>query len=210
VLTIANTGKPTKLCRLARTGYASMNQYKFSLILRGIDALTPEHVDALYAAGCDDAILGARDGAQFADFVRTAPTLPAALSSAIESVESALPGAQVVRIAPDDLVNLTEIASRTGRTKESIRLYAEGQRGPGNFPAPVVWVSAKHRIWQWADVVEWFAEALGETLAEGEAAQFVAALNGALEVRWRGSQLSSAEERAEVAKVLEKELAELA
>jgi predicted DNA-binding transcriptional regulator AlpA len=186
-----------------------MNQYKFSLIIKGIDTLTRDHVDALYAAGCDDAILGARDGAQFADFERTAPTLPAALSSAIETVEATLPGAQVVRVTPDDLVNLTEIATRTGRSKESIRLLSEGRRGPGNFPAPVAWVSTKHRIWQWADVVEWFAQAFGEQLAEGEAAQFVAALNGALEVRWRGSQLSSDEERAEVAKVLEKELAEL-
>src|SRR5689334_7300622 len=108
-----------------------MTQYKFSLVIRGIDALKPEHVDALYAAGCQDAILGARDGAQFADFVRSAPTFPAALSSAIASVEIALPGAKVVRVAPDDLVNLTEIAARTGRTKESIRLYSEGRRGPG-------------------------------------------------------------------------------
>jgi hypothetical protein len=187
-----------------------MARTRFSLIIRGVDALEPEHIDALYAAGCDDAVFGTRDGAFFADFARDVDSLPAALAAAMESVETAVPGAQVVRVTPDDLVNLTEIAARTGRTKESVRLYSEGRRGPGGFPAPVVWVAGKHRIWQWSDIVQWWTNALGEARDDDESAQFIAALNGALEVRWRGAQLSDPEERAQVAKVLEREVVALA
>jgi hypothetical protein len=183
-------------------GSPPMDKFRFSLILRGIDALRSDHIDRVYAHGCSDAVFGARDGAPFADFARESKSFPTAVMSAIEQIESAVPDAQVVRVAPDDLVNLTEIATRTGRSKESIRLLAEGRRGPGGFPAPVAWIGGTHRIWQWSDVAHWFSERLGEGHSEGEAAQFVAALNGALEVRWRSAQLSTSDERAGVAKIL--------
>jgi hypothetical protein len=186
-----------------------MPKFRFTLILRGIDAIQPEHIDALLEAGCDDAIFGSRDRVPFAEFAREAPSLPAAITSAIESIESAVPGARVIRVAPDDLVNLTEIAARTGRTKESVRLYSEGRRGPGGFPPPVVWVAGRNRVWQWSDVARWFDEELGEVHQETDASEFVAAFNGALEVRWRGARLATAEERAQVVKVLREELVAL-
>src|ERR1044072_8234336 len=102
-----------------------MAKLRFSFILKGIDVLSPHLIDALHAHGCDDAVFGSRDRTPFADFVREADSLPRAVLEALEAVERAVPGAQVVRVAPDDLVSLTEISARTGRTKESIRLLAD-------------------------------------------------------------------------------------
>src|ERR1051326_6253015 len=42
--------------------------YSFSLILQGASELTPEIADALYESGCDDALVGSRDGVLFSDF----------------------------------------------------------------------------------------------------------------------------------------------
>lgn len=180
--------------------------FRFVLLIRGADLRAPENFDALHAGGCGDAIYGRRQGIQFAEFARADTSLDSAVISAIDAVEAAVPGAQVVRVEPDDLVTLTEIANRTSRTKESVRLYSEARRGPGGFPAPVAWLAAKQRIWQWADVVAWFEEQLGERLPTGASAQFLAVLNNALEVRWRSPRLTTADERASIAEFLERDL----
>jgi hypothetical protein len=183
-----------------------MDTYSFTLLIRGTDVLADEHTDALFEAGCDDALFGERDGVQYADFDREGNTFAAAVGSAVADIETAVPGALVVRVQPDDLVTLTAIADRVGRSKESVRLLAAGYRGPGGFPAPVSWVAGKNRLWQWADVAEWFRSDLAGEVPAARSAAFIAALNGALEARWRASEISEREEREELAKVLKQDL----
>ena len=83
--------------------------YSFTLLLRGANPL--DHLDALYDAGCDDAIFGERDGVWFAEFDRERESLVDAVSSAINDVESAVPALQVARVEPDELVSASEIAA---------------------------------------------------------------------------------------------------
>lgn len=59
-----------------------------------------------------------------------------------------------VSIYPD-LVNATEISRRTGRTRQAIHQYADGNRGPGSFPAHLC-VLGDVRVWDWGSVNEWF------------------------------------------------------
>src|SRR3954447_19901264 len=120
----------------AAAGVAS-RIHSFSLILQGASELTPEIADALYEAGCDDALVGSRDGVLFADFDREAPSSAEAIISAIRQIESGGVGLTVVRVEPDELVSAAEIADRAGLNRETIRLYAMGRRGPGTFPPPV-------------------------------------------------------------------------
>jgi hypothetical protein len=49
----------------------------------------------LYEAGCDDALIGMRDGVAFADFIREANSFTEAIQSAIRDVERAGVGARV-------------------------------------------------------------------------------------------------------------------
>ena len=66
------------------------HEFEFTLILSGVRELTPEVLDAFYAAGCDDALIGMCDGVAYAEFCREADSLPEAVESAIRNVEAAL------------------------------------------------------------------------------------------------------------------------
>ena len=144
-----------------------MDTYTFTLIL---DA-APEQVegplaDALFEAGCDDALLGSAEGVVHLDFDRETASLVEAISSAIRQVEST--GVRVLRLEPNDLVTLSEIARRAGRSAESVRLLAEGKRGAGNFPHPTRGTREGPRLWKWVEVAAWLTEHVAETLAVGQ------------------------------------------
>lgn len=158
--------------------------YSFTLFVQGPDVLADENVDALFLAGCDDVTLGARDGAQYAAFDRQAPSFGHALSSAIDDLSRALPDLMVVRVEPDDLVTMATIAERAGRSRESIRLLATEQRGPGGFPPPIAYVDHKTRLWHWPDVARWLTDHNKARLdIDPQAADLVAALNAAYNLR---------------------------
>ena len=56
------------------------------------------------------------------------------------------------------------LTGRLGRTRESIRLYSAGKRGPGGFPAPDLVASSGDRFWSWTDVAAWLHDSLGEAV----------------------------------------------
>ncbi|MGH9128587.1 MAG: hypothetical protein ACRDY2_06395 [Acidimicrobiales bacterium] len=106
----------------------------------------------------------------------------AALALAQAMVE-AVPSAVAVRI-DQDLVSISDIAERTRRSRESIRLLAEGARGPGRFPAPVGTVGNAIRVWGWAVVLDWFRETLNQDLGErGVPSEVAAVLDACLALR---------------------------
>lgn len=134
-----------------------MPSFNFTLIVEGADLQTDEAQDALFKAGCDDATFGVVDGVQFAEFNREAGSYVQALMSAIAVIQRTIKGAHVVRVEPDELVTMSEIAERLNRSRESIRLLVNGDRGSGDFPAPVSHVRKRNRLWRWPDVLRWFA-----------------------------------------------------
>jgi hypothetical protein len=166
-----------------------MSEYEFSLVMAG--GLEEEAtLEALFEAGCDDATLGQVDGVGYADFIREAPTFGEAVRSAIEQVES-VPGLRVVRLEPDDLVTMSEIADRLGRSRESIRLLISGARGPGGFPPPVSHLKARNRLWRWSNVAAWARR--HDPGAEPIGASAIAAINAALTLRETAADLAVAE-----------------
>lgn len=176
----------------------------FTLLLDGPDVTEEPTISKLYEAGCDDALFGQRDSIQYGQFDREAPSLAEAVTSAISDVET-VRGVRVLRVEPDDLVTATAIAERVGRSRESVRLLVEGKRGPGGFPSPIAWVDAKTRLWQWADVSRWFTDTLGQETPTVDEAEFLAALNAALELRNRVPHLKRKSERAAINRIVEAE-----
>ena len=77
--------------------------HHFTLILDGSDAQSETTVDALFEAGCDDALVGRAEGIQYVEFDREAARLDDAVLSAIADVER-VPGLTVARIADAGLV----------------------------------------------------------------------------------------------------------
>ena len=76
-----------------------MANHDFTLIIEGRDIHNDEVFDALYEAGCDDALFRSKDGTQYMDFTREAATLDEAISSAVRDIET-VDGVRVARI-PD-------------------------------------------------------------------------------------------------------------
>lgn len=128
----------------------------FDFTLRLNQEPSDAELDALYEAGCDDT---APEG-ELIHFDREADTLAQAIASAVADVEK-VPGLAAVGVYQDETVTLRDIASRTGRTYESVRLLAAGKRGPGGFPEPSMTFGNGERVWHWSNVAPWLSDALG-------------------------------------------------
>ena len=63
--------------------------WRFTVRLKGIDALTDDQMEALFAAGCTDAVPASSSGEAWIDFDREASTLEEALRSAVRDVRRA-------------------------------------------------------------------------------------------------------------------------
>ncbi|MGH8895502.1 MAG: helix-turn-helix transcriptional regulator [Egibacteraceae bacterium] len=170
-----------------------MPTYSFTLIVAGADLQTDAAQDALFEAGCDDATFGVSAGVQHAAFDREAPSFFEALRSAIAAVETAVPGARMIRVEPDELVTMSEIADRVGRTRESIRLLVAGERGPGGFPAPASRPTARNPLWRWPQVARWLNEQLGVHIQSDIPWHLVVAVNAAFELRRQLPELTDDE-----------------
>lgn len=149
-----------------------MPVHVFTLVLdRGP---TDEQFDALVEAGCDDAIFGVERGLPIAEFDRSAPTLADAIASAVRAVEST--GLRALRVLDEDLLTLADIADRIGRSRESIRRYATGERSAGGFPPPINPGRDGVTFYRWSEVVRWLNEHLDIDVPDTDPALVVANL----------------------------------
>jgi len=176
--------------------------YTFTLLLHGADPMTRDNMRALERAGCNDALFGRRGTVSYADFDREAESFGEAVLSAIHDVESGVPGLKVTRVEPEELVSASQIAARTKRTRESIRLLIEGKRGPGNFPGPAVWLSSSRKLWRWTDVADWFNTSLQSPASDVQTAAFVASVNAALALRRHSAFLPPGRSKKQLAKLV--------
>ena len=155
-----------------------MATYEFELILNR--DTTDEEADALFEA-CDGDLgisYGGPEGSR-ATFTREGPRLTDIVIKTINQVES-VGGLRVVAVDADPLVTVQDIAERSGRTRESVRLLINGQRGPGGFPQPALGSAPRRRLWRWSEVGAWLHEDIADL---AEAAIVSQAINGWLGLR---------------------------
>jgi hypothetical protein len=159
--------------------------HEFTLVLTGVNELTSEMIDALYEAGCDDATIAIRSGRPFITFARAASSIKQAILSAINNVEGAGIGAQVLRVDYCNLVTQADIARRIGRTRQLVHQYMMGTRGPGGFPGPVCEIAEGTPLWYWCEVAYWLWE--NDMIKESALrdAEEVDVINAVLELRWQ-------------------------
>ena len=170
--------------------------HNFTFVLGPQEQITDDVIDQILEA-CDDALVGGRDQQAIVEFDREAPRFADAVISALQDIEQ-IPGIRVMKIEPDELVGLSAIAARLGRSVESIRLLAAGERGPGGFPSPAARVDAKTRLWEWSAVAQWWYDNMNADEATPllASAGFLASLNDALDLRARAQGLDDSEKRA--------------
>ncbi|STX37326.1 helix-turn-helix transcriptional regulator [Legionella feeleii] len=164
------------------------NLFQFTLILDGVDEKTQGLEDALFEAGCDDALINYKAGAVYLDFDREGESLERTIISSIKDIESANIGARIVSVAPEHLVSLSDIAERVSMTRQAVSLLIQGARGSGNFPKPVLKITKKSPLWRWSAVAEWFYQE-GKILDHDvvDSANVVEDINAALELRNKSS-----------------------
>jgi hypothetical protein len=137
------------------------NNYKVGIVFEGLGRGTHQAVSA---------VLPEAAFTQLGDLTTVtakivAPGPAAAVSRLEERVTKAVPAAVPLRV-DQDLVSVSDIAHRVGRTRESVRLLVDNKRGPGSFPAPFGVIGGGTRIWPWSVVLEWLDQALGVDLGE--------------------------------------------
>jgi LmbE family N-acetylglucosaminyl deacetylase len=171
-----------------------MNEYNFTLVLAadaGMEDGTA--IEVLGEHGVTDATVARADGTWTAEFDREAASFPEALTSAVRAVRTA--GLIVRRVEPDDLVTMSELADRLGRSIESVRLLTSGRRGDGSFPTPVVRTTSRGHLWSWAQVARWDRRPAEEL----ERADWIAGINARIQLNLFDSEA----ERAMLAELTE-------
>lgn len=64
-------------------------------------------------------------------------------------------GIEVVRVDGEDLVSQTDIAERTGKTRQAINHWIKRDRHRSGFPAPAYGAQSRSPLWRWSDVAAW-------------------------------------------------------
>ncbi|HEX6076633.1 MAG TPA: hypothetical protein VFZ32_15390 [Micromonosporaceae bacterium] len=147
---------------------------------------TDLELDALFEAGCDDAVFGIEQRMPIAQFDREAATLADAVASAVRDLESV--GLTALRVIDEDLVTLADIANRIGQSRESVRRYVTGERGPGGFPPPVNPAREGTVFYRWSEVAPWIRSRLRTEVSDVDPALVVA--NLVLQARQHRNQVA--------------------
>jgi len=90
------------------------------------------------------------------------------LDAAVDAARAillALKSAIVDGVDPE-IVGLTDVAHRVRMTREAVRLWIKGERGPGRFPPPVASIARGEQgsstpLWSWPAVSAWLSEHYG-------------------------------------------------
>lgn len=133
----------------------TMQEHDFTLLLDGLQSITPELEEAIFKAGCDDATLSLRFGRLFLTFSRTASSLREAIVSAVLAINGCGFGLRVLRVDVCNLVTQSEIARKIGRSRQLVHQYMIGVRGPGGFPPPACNITENAPLWYWCEVAYW-------------------------------------------------------
>jgi predicted DNA-binding transcriptional regulator AlpA len=155
-----------------------MTTYVFRLAVS--DPIDDQGANRLFEAGVDDGSPETGPRGHSIGFDREATSLREAVLSAIREVEEA--GFKVLRVEPDELVSASDIAERTGRSRQSISALINGTRGPGAWPRPVAG-NVRSPLWRWSDVQAWFQKFDRSQQVNEEEAALLAAINDLLAAR---------------------------
>ncbi|MGW1237594.1 MULTISPECIES: helix-turn-helix transcriptional regulator [unclassified Streptomyces] len=129
-------------------------EFEFSLIVDGISVDDDEAIATLYDNY--DALLVCQGGKSVIVISGEGVDAVQAAHAVIGSLKSTLPQVSVLRLDPD-LVGISDIAGRVGRTRQNVLQWVNGERvaDRGNaFPQPEGIVGRSH-VWRWAEVNSW-------------------------------------------------------
>ena len=130
-------------------------EYEFTFVVEGAG---PEDDDAVSTLFNDlDAMLALAGGVIVLTIAAEGATALDAASQAVRAACSAVPQLKVLRI-DRDLVGVPEISQRTGRTRQNVLQWINGERQAKRpFPAPEG-TAGRARVWLWTEVNDWLRD----------------------------------------------------
>jgi hypothetical protein len=149
-----------------------MTAFRLDIVFSGVDFDDDEVFEAL--ADLPDITWRAQGSFAFATAMIEAPSAVEAANLVTQQVVRRVPSATPIRL-DEDLVAISDIASRVGVTREAVRHWANGTRH-SNFPLPRGIVGDGIKVWAWSDVNGW----LRENLNLGDPEEFPSAHDAAL------------------------------
>lgn len=125
--------------------------FTLTFSLFGYGSNPKNYLDALFEAGCDDAIVGTgMPGSIALNFSHSAKSAEDAIQQAEGNVRKALPDAELIELKPD-LVGISDIAALLECTRQNIRKMATADNS--TFPSPCV--SGSVPLWHFYEVANW-------------------------------------------------------
>lgn len=131
-----------------------MSIYWFELEIGPVSDLE-EAAERLYSRCGDGQLSGDEQGGTVL-FSREARNATEAILSAIDDSERS--GLSVTGVM-EDLVTIDNIAEKTGRSAPAVGHWTTGERGPGDFPSPIIHRGSRVKLYSWAQVSRWLADA---------------------------------------------------
>ncbi|MGK7943693.1 MAG: DNA-binding protein [Microcystaceae cyanobacterium] len=131
-----------------------MKEYDFTLTFKLTDPHVNSeiYVEALYDAGCDDALLSTgKRGYLAVNFIRESSSAFEAISSANSNVKSVLTEAELIHVSPD-LVGIKELTDIFQCSPQNMQQFVSQL----TFPNPVY--KGSQTIWHLKSVLHWFAK----------------------------------------------------
>ena len=156
--------------------------FEFTLLFRLPADVDPvdSYLDALFEAGCSDALIGSgRAGYIALDFDRKAPSADLAVTTAIENVLDAIPDAELAEVKPD-MVGVSEVAEIVGCTRQNIRLHIIGKK---DAPSPLH--SGRTDIWHLADLAPFLSKNTPLNVPDGPRKVSIVAMQTNLDIQGR-------------------------
>jgi hypothetical protein len=134
---------------------AMNHDYDFTLTLAIPETIEAEELEKrLFAAGCDDAIIGLGQKGRLAlNFIREAESAEAAILSALRDTKHAVPDARLVEVGPD-LVGISDMARLLDFSRQNMRKLI--QTHLASFPLPLH--EGASALWHLVDVLVWFSD----------------------------------------------------
>lgn len=130
-----------------------MSIYHFTIVVRDASSNLADLEDQFFEVGCDNALLCEYNGTIYLEFDREADSALQAVRSALDSIRSL--GFKDLIVEEQGFSTLSEMAERTGISRQALSLYAQNKRGNGNFPKPMYGLASKSAMYLWSEVATW-------------------------------------------------------
>ena len=129
-----------------------MEEFEFLFVVDGV-SLDDDHDTAILAGAFDGVLSESRGRLRYAVSGMGADSVDAA-DRLVSRLSAALPALRVHHL-DCDLVGISDIAQRTGHTRQNVLQWVNGERNRSQrFPAPEG-TAGRSLIWRWGDVNDW-------------------------------------------------------